>query len=359
MTYGIGTAVAKGSIFVLLLSVLAHPGSSAAQELPSFEPRGRLHTDAVLISNENLNAGNTAFVRRARLGVSGHLAPSWGFQVEFDFAEDEVSTNDVFLERTLPVGSLKIGQTKVPFSMNELSSSNRIAFIERASPSNAFADARRLGANYAHFGERLGLQAMAYTRAIGDERDLPLGIGGRLTASPRLGPEHRFHAGISGTFERMDRWEAASFSDRPEGRVEGGAVRLVNVGIDSDVSSVRKTGLEGGYQNGPLTVETEFFRVAVNRNTGLEPTFNGFYAQATYTLTGESRGYGGGTFRAVSPSSGLGAWEVGARFSHVDLNHQGFQGGEQNNLTLGLTWAASDNVRFMANVVRALSARLS
>ncbi|MCC3751982.1 MAG: OprO/OprP family phosphate-selective porin, partial [Halorhodospira halophila] len=45
------------------------------------------------------------------------------------------------------------------------------------------------------------------------------------------------------------------------------------------------------------------------------------------------------------------AWELAARYSHMDLNDSGFAGGEQNNLTLGINYYASSNLRFMGNVV--------
>ena len=58
-----------------------------------------------------------------------------------------------------------------------------------------------------------------------------------------------------------------------------------------------------------------------------DPTFDGYYVQAGYFLTGEHRPYvfGRGGFGRVKPKSifgkddGRGAWEIAARYSTLDL----------------------------------------
>ena len=49
--------------------------------------------------------------------------------------------------------------------------------------------------------------------------------------------------------------------------------------------------------------------------------------------------------------SGLGAWEVAARYSSLDLNDGGVRGGVQNAVTLGLNWDLYPNTRNMWNYV--------
>lgn len=87
-------------------------------------------------------------------------------------------------------------------------------------------------------------------------------------------------------------------------------------------------------------------------NDNDDPTFDGYHVQASYLLTGESRSYRNGVFGGVTPANEtLGAWEVAARYSHVDLNDSGVDGGEQENITLGVNYYARSNVRFMANYI--------
>jgi phosphate-selective porin OprO and OprP len=69
-------------------------------------------------------------------------------------------------------------------------------------------------------------------------------------------------------------------------------------------------------------------------------------------VTGERRGYGNGIFRGLTPGGpDRGAWELAARYSTLDLEDAGFQGGRQDNVTLGVNYYANANVRFMLNYI--------
>lgn len=139
------------------------------------------------------------------------------------------------------------------------------------------------------------------------------------------------------------------FSDRPEARPAG--VRLVDTG-SMDASSTTKLGAELAYQAGPFSAEAEYLMADVDLDNGNgDPTFDGYHIQASYVLTGESRSYGGGGFGGITPAGPGGAWEIAARFSHLDLNDEGFRGGEQDSITLGVNYYHSANLRFMANAI--------
>jgi phosphate-selective porin OprO/OprP len=83
-------------------------------------------------------------VRRARFEVDGLLYRWIGFKLEADFTEG-VSLKDAYLDlRFFPELRFRAGQFKVPFSLEELTSSRFIDFVER-SLVNELAPARDRG----------------------------------------------------------------------------------------------------------------------------------------------------------------------------------------------------------------------
>jgi phosphate-selective porin OprO and OprP len=337
----------------MLIGGAGMTAAAPALASPEFKLRGRMHLDGALWGEDDVPLNDSVFFRRTRLGVTGKIDDNWSGIIEYDFAENGTSANDVMINRKFGQGTLKIGQFKVPMGLNELTSSNSILFIERASNSNVVADARRIGVGYDWFQGDFGFQTMAFGRAIGGGQggDTSLGLGGRMVYAPKLGEDSFFHFGLSAAFEDRRDDNVLRFRDRPEAR-PGGGVRLIDTGNIADVEDTFKYGVELAYQAGPFSAEAEYLSVDVNGTAGAEPTFGGYHVQASWVLTGEKRSYRNGVFRGVTPGqAGRGAWEVAARFSSVDLIDSGFQGGEQENLTLGLNYYASPNVRFMVNYI--------
>jgi phosphate-selective porin OprO/OprP len=100
----------------------------------------------------------------------------------------------------------------------------------------------------------------------------------------------------------------------------------------------------------------------VHRDIGDNPTFYGYYAQASWFLTGESRNYRAekGVFDIIRPKAnfapgrGFGAWELAVRLSGLDLSNEDVDGGEMTDLTLGVNWYVNPYMRMSANYVSVL-----
>lgn len=342
----------KKKNILLVVVLLLLQGTAFSQD---FRIRGRLHMDAFFGIHE-ADTFSTGFNnRRARMGMGGKITDNWDGQVEVDFADGSISPADFRLRRSFAHGGrLWIGQFKVPIGLNELTSSNEITFIERSSPNNVIGVARRMGVAYELFGDKIGFKTMVYGRALGQrsaiEGDMPLGAALRVVFAPRvLGGQ--LHLAGAVAYEDLNDNNNLRLRDRPEARdSKGGSVYLFDLPL-TEVNNTLRTGLELLYINGPFSIEGEYLNLNVKRNEGTEPSFSGFHVQTSYLLTGESRSYSKGAVGGIKPSRESGAWELAARYSSIDLNEGEFQGGKQDNITLGLNYYATSRLRFMMNFV--------
>jgi phosphate-selective porin OprO/OprP len=259
------------------------------------------------------------------------------------------------------------------------------------------------------FDQRMTYEAEIYrqdnprTNSAADFGDGAFGYTGRMTFLPIYECEGRqlLHLGVSGTYRDNEPSDtppgpnvvggrASEFRARPEMRdaigdfgttlagtttvLPGDTRRLVDTGVfNSDSTAI--LGTELLYILGPFSVQAEYawtranssFTRLANGNNGKslgDPVFDGGYVSVSYFLTGENRTYDkrlgrlGSTYIA-SPYTpffgvrgedgqthwGTGAWEIAARYSHLDLNSRGINGGIEDGLTLGVNWYLNTNLK--------------
>jgi phosphate-selective porin OprO/OprP len=125
------------------------------------------------------------------------------------------------------------------------------------------------------------------------------------------------------------------------------------------VKDFYKVGAEIATVQGPFSAQAEYITTSVNRNSGTDLDFDGWYVQTGYFLTGESRNYKNGAFGGITPKAnvgegGIGAWELALRYSTLDLTDADIDGGEADSITLGLNWYPTPALRFSANYVDVL-----
>jgi phosphate-selective porin OprO/OprP len=329
---------------------------------------GRLQNDwGVVAPDEDLREtlddeagqGTGTDWRRARLQLAGTIYERIGTKIEFDWAGGDVLLRDAYLELLkLPwVGTFRVGHYKEPMSLDELTSDSYTMFIER-SLMNAFAPARNTGfmLQNAPLEQRLtwALGAFRESDDFGDgfSDDGVYNVTGRVTGLPWYedGGERLLHVGLSATQKFRD-GTAIRFSQRPE-------VRLANPNyVDTGnlpADDVQIVTPEFALIHGPVSFQTEYTHAFVNGADGADDSdFYGFYAQASYFLTGEHRPYrtAEGIFDRVAPEEnfdlkgGLGAWEVALRYSRIDLDDGDVDGGRLDDGTVELNWYLNPNVR--------------
>jgi phosphate-selective porin len=133
------------------------------------------------------------------------------------------------------------------------------------------------------------------------------------------------------------------FRGRPESNISSYFVDSGDLAADH----AREIGFESLVGNGPFFVTSEYVHAWVDATETRNSAFWGTYVTASYVLTGEHRPYDRKVAyaRRVMPKGRSGAWEVFARYSHLDIDDRMVDGGVLNKGTLGMTWWATRHWR--------------
>lgn len=333
--------------------------------------------------------------RRARLRIDGTMYECIDWAVEYDFANifREGSSNftttaftDLWWTFTkLPyVGNFRVGNMKEPIGFEHLVSSRFLPFMERSYNQDAF---------YGPFNNGFSPGAMLFNQIFEERMTWWVGMFkpatnpfsfnsgdgewaavGRLTMLPWYEDEGRqvLHFGFSAKHADLDEGHIrirARNSDR------AGAIPAWPILADTRWDGIDIAGDDNNQLNGELaavcgswTLQTEYLasyitdasQNAIQDVGTLE--YHGGYVQVLYFLTGEHDNYNKktGVFERVIPNQnflpcgdcrpgGIGAWQVGVRYSHLDLNDQAIDGGKLDDLTVGLNWFLNPNMKVQAN----------
>lgn len=331
----------------------------------SFKPRGRLQYDLGWVGTpEGVVDGGLGFsneLRRARLGVEGTMPGGFGYKFEADFADNGVEIADALIsyDASDDLG-LVVGHHNNFQSLEELTSSRFLSFMERAAFTDAFNFERRVGVSASYSAGDLLASAGVFTDSIGDlgnDENNALSFDGRLVFMPKLGST-QLHVGGSAHFrDNNDMAGAANTRYRQRPFVHTTDTRFLAtpaLGIEKETNY----GLELAAINGPFHAAGEVHWLKADAlNPALDPTFFGGYAEVGYFLTGETRGYKNGQFdrtKVLNPvaKGGMGAFQVNLRYDHLDLNDDGVIGGKQQGYAASLIWIPQDYVRLLFNYSR-------
>jgi hypothetical protein len=130
------------------LALLASPAAAqdSTTRFPDVKVAGRLQLQGYALDNDahaaSVGTASNFFVRRARIEVSGRIAPHVSFVVQPSFengrgSEPNLRLRDAYVDLHFidatdgPGVKLRVGQEKRPFSRWELTSSNNLPVIER------------------------------------------------------------------------------------------------------------------------------------------------------------------------------------------------------------------------------------
>nr|MBP7617953.1 hypothetical protein [Geothrix sp.] len=346
---------------------------------------GRFHLDAVaFVGNDNRLANGTQ-LRRGRISFKAGLGKDWVAEGDFDFSDSTASIKDMWLGYEGIKNSLiQVGQFKVPFGFDTLSSSNATFFTERAY-TDIWSTDRRVGLAYQTWGERWQAKATFFGQNLDDTNnsgdldvngsDQGWGYGARFTFAPWLVSENKaIHLGVAA----VNRTPNADYSTTTlvgvaneaysvdlSGRPEAGKIskaKFLNAKV-SNVDTMQQVGAEFAGVWGAFSWQSEYQQTKVNRRAavGATPTaqaasvvdhsFSAYYGQVSYIFGGRrSYNVSDGLFGKVAASK-KGALELVARYSTMNQDDltaiDAVKGGIAKNMSFGVTYYLNKNVRWM------------
>ncbi len=311
---------------------------------------GRFELDAAHYSSGVLKDDNGLNIRRFRLGLAGEVKfwPGWTYKLEVDLTDAENRLADIYLSRrTESWGTFRIGNQTVAQTLSGQTSSLSIPFMERPLPILAFSLKNRLAIGWDTHLKKIGANISLFSK------DPNEGVGSHGWAArgyfnPSRGDYQVTH--IGGSFMRLSSDADARLSARPESYVTN--IKLVDTGTLPSVGTSSAIGLELAGAKGPVTFRSEIYRVSLSRPAAGDPKLTGFYAEASWFLTGETANYREGKFIRPNILSDRGAWELAARISSIDLNDLDVKGGRQKNLSFGVNWYSKIHWRFLGNLIK-------
>ncbi len=395
----------------------------------TFQIGGRIHADYRTFdhgNNENQTTGNTSNesdtfdIRRARLEFKGHFYDNFDFLLSADAAGQTNGNTGAILDQAWlnishykPV-QFRVGQFKVPMSMERKMSSNALDFMERSQHDtiSTYEDRGAMiwgvpndGVTYALAvvnGEgnknrndtdsrvsKPEFQANATVNfaQLMDNKDAVyhLGFGASTTDISKTGNLAGFPTPNNNTL-----WFAGGNQARTEARGVN-YLALPSIGSAANVSneiSRQRYNLEAAVAYGPVKVVAEYlkndFRGDLTTAKSFDNSVKAYYASVLWNISGEKFAdfYKEGIFTAVKPKNNFdftkftgGAWQLGARYSKFDasdFNNSTFVGAtaannvarvatntatstntfEADAYTLGLNYVPNPNVRFMLNYIK-------
>jgi phosphate-selective porin OprO/OprP len=364
---------------------------------------GRVHFDGRFYDyDDNNNTSNTAAsatgadtfdIRRARIGIKYKFGKYYSGEVTANTVGTSSDVLDVgYLDIAwFEQAKFRVGQFKMPFSLEQLTSSNNIDFIERSFVDSLIPAKERgiqvsgepvPGTTYA-LAVSNGNPSTGSTASYGSENDIRVDnkdVIGRVTvnfAELMKNKEAVFHLGgayavgdIPGSSAPLGSNSSSTFRTEARGITYYTQPTIaLNNTLDKTVERTRM-GLELAVASGPFKVQSQYVK-ADHSFLNLDADIKSYYVEGLWTLTGEKHAdrYKAGAFSGIKPIKEFdastfsgGAWEIGARFSGIDLVDfknlpatTGYTAGngaaKVKSYTIGLKFLPNMNSRFMLEYV--------
>lgn len=361
------------SVIVTALAMVFFISNSLAQDAP-FKPtvkiNGRIQADLEFIdAGGDTDAVSGFEFRRVYLSAKGSVGKKLKYKAEFEFAGGDIRYRDMHIQYAGGnTGNFAFGSKAEPTGLDMATSSKYSPFFERAAITNIQNFRWANGFHYDNFNildKKIGLQ-VAYTfndnhkgafkaPNLKNESNLIARVSSAVINNKE---NHTLvHVGINYANRSGDENKGYRFKFRPNNHMGN----KVSVSYTGEVVSRTEVGFETAVNFGSISIQGEY-KTATVATDDKDYKIGGFYAMATYFLTGEFRPYKKGAFGRVKPNSsigngGFGAFELLAKYSTLDTADgattfmDNITDGKTSSITIGFNWYLNANTKIMYNYV--------
>lgn len=324
--------------------------------------------------------------RRAWFGVNGKMFGDWSYYFNYDFGggggtETPGHIQQVWIQYDgLGPLALRIGAFTPSNGIEDATGSGDTIFLERNAPAEA---ARNIAGgdgrntfSVTYSADRLFGQIAYSGNKIQDSGsyDEQQSVTGRLAGLAWSSEDLKVLLSAAGSYvlkapdsaAGQNAVRALTINAPPEITVDNTGTKFVTTG-SLNSNHMWQYGLEGAAECQSFYGQAGYFRYGTDlRGSTAAYGFSGWYGQATWLITGESKPYSAATASFGNPKpripfsfngGGWGAWELAARFSDLDLNDNagvkgsalptgGLRGGDQKIWTFGVNWYPTSALKF-------------
>ena len=365
---GFGLASADGKNEIKFRGLLQTDGRIFTNGANDVRNRSRDRA-GLLDANGFHDAQDTALLRRVRPTIEGKVDGKYGFRFTPEFGGGSATVVDAYTEAYLtPAFNVRAGKFKSSVGLERLQSGGDIKFVERSYVTNAILPNRDLGVSV--YGDVLANKVnynLGVVNGVADGGNISTGtsydgkpeVTGRIFTTPFNDSTSALSGlgfGVGATYTKFTGEQNLNYTDTaaPDATRNGlpsyvteGQQTFFRYGANTIADGKRfRISPQASYYIGPFGLITEYARVSqdvsltayaagTTTNTALA-TLTGtnkklhhdaWEVAASWLLTGEDA-----SFKGVKPKQnfdfdkgGLGAWELVARYSAINLDQDTFQ----------------------------------
>ncbi|MDO7837156.1 porin [Sphingobium sp. HBC34] len=311
---------------------------------------GKLNLDALAVDGAT-GSSSDAQVRRARVNVRIDYKDIATVRVEREFAGSRGWRNLYAQVRPAKGVQLQAGQFNVPFSLEDMQSTNIIPFPERslaAGLTSEFAVGAQAGYSAKRFTMRAGWFGNAMDTPTGRAPALGRGAVGRATVLAVDRARTKLHFGVG--------LERRSFGANDTIRyvADSGSTFGPRILRTPQLGNIdRRTGYnaEVAFFSRNLALQGQYIEQHIRQTTGRNRRLSGGYAQVSWVPTGQPYRYSRSAGILTGPDLGRKktALELAARVSWLDAENASIDGGIARSVDVSAGLYLGRNFRLLVS----------